>query len=86
MEVGVKYRGWATLNDYGQIQFTPEQTGVHAGQKKLVTEGRGFSVYKTTKKVVIHMSVDREKSTMSLVMKFLNLFNEISMLLKNYEF
>lgn len=86
MEVGVKYRGWATLNEYGQINFTPEQTGAQAGNKKLVVEGKGFSVYTTKKKVVVHLSLDRNADKMNIMSQFYNIVGHITEELRKYAF
>ena len=86
MEVGKKYRGWASLNEYGQINFTPEQTGVAAGSKKLVTEGNGYSVYETKKKVVVHMSLDKTKEKRGLLTQFFQQMNVLTEILHKYAF
>lgn len=49
LEQGRKYRGWAWLNEYGQIQFTPQQKGTKPGNFKLVLEHEDFSLYESKK-------------------------------------
>ena len=58
LEQGRKYRGWAWLNEYGQIHFTPQQKGTRPGNLKLVMEHDDFSLYesKTLFKVTMKFS------------------------------
>lgn len=47
MEPGRKYRGSAWVNEYGEIQFRPEQKGSKPTNLKLVMEHESFSIYES---------------------------------------
>ena len=47
MEPGRKYRGTAWVNEYGEIQFRPEQKGTKPKNLKLVLESDSFSIYES---------------------------------------
>ena len=58
LEPGRKYRGSAWVNEYGEVQFRPEQKGTKLGNMKLVVEHESFSIYesKDTFKVAVKFS------------------------------
>ena len=47
MEPGRKYRGSAWINEYGEIQFRPEQKGTKPGNLKIVAEHESFTIYES---------------------------------------
>ena len=49
LEPGRKYRGSAWVNEYGEIQFRPEQKGGKPGNLKLVQEHESYSIYESEK-------------------------------------
>lgn len=85
MQQGVKYKGYGFINEFNEFQFTPEQTGSRSQQKKLVKEEDGFTVYKTTKSVIIHIRVDRADGRNKLVGKFLEVTNRIMQVFTKYD-
>lgn len=85
MQQGVKYKGYAFINEFNEFQFTPEQTGSRSQQKKLVKEEDGFTVYKTTKSVIFHIRVDRADGRNKLVARFLEVTNRIMQVLTKYD-
>lgn len=48
LEPGRKYRGTAWVNEYGEIQFRPEQKGTKPKNLKLVLECDSFSIYESS--------------------------------------
>lgn len=85
IEVGVKYRGYGYLNEYGQWCFTPEETGSRVGQRSLVTEGDCFTVASTKKKVLVHLTFERG-SRAEMLANLFNVMNNLISVFKNYEF
>lgn len=59
LEPGRKYRGSAWLNEYGEIQFRPEQKGSKPGNLKLVVENEMFSLYESKKKMKVMMNFEK---------------------------
>ena len=47
LEPGRKYRGTAWVNEYGEIQFRPEQKGSKPSNLRLVVEHESFSIYES---------------------------------------
>ena len=47
MEPGRKYRGTAWINEYGEIQFRPEQKGTKPNNMSVVLEHEEFTIYES---------------------------------------
>lgn len=86
LPVGTKVRGWGMLNEYGQFDFTPEQTGTRQGSVKKVLEGDGFAISETKDKVLLHMSIKKQESRLNNVMELCRVFNELMKKFKDYDF
>lgn len=86
MEVGVKYRGYGLINEFGQVVFTPEQKGANQGKKKLLCEGSGYTVYTTQKKVIVHFSCLKKKNKLELLSDFFNIMTKLQEIFKQYAF
>lgn len=85
MPVGQKVRGYGLLNEYGEFEFIPEQTGVREGQVKLLKQGDNYTLSTTKKFIIAHIRMEKE-SGLTLIVKLMKTVNEIVLNLKNYEF
>lgn len=85
LEPGVKYKGYAMLNEYGEIQFTPEQTGVNKGKFKIVKETDSYTIATTTKFVIMRERIEK-KNGLPLIQDFMKTVNAILTDLRQYEF
>lgn len=47
LEPGRKYRGTGWINEYGEMQFRPEQKGTKPTNLHLVQEHEGYSIYES---------------------------------------
>lgn len=47
LEPGRKYRGTAWVNEYGEIQFRPEQKGSKPSNMHIVVEHESFTIYES---------------------------------------
>lgn len=83
--VGQKIRGYGVLNEYGEFDFIPEQTGSREGQINLLKQGDNFSVSTTKKLVIVHIRLERNNG-LALLKDYFTKVNEIMNILKNYEF
>ena len=81
---GQKYRGYALLNEYGEFEFTPENTGSRAGAIKTIVQKDEYTLSSTKKFVIVHIRLDREKG-LKLVQKLLSTVNDIISQIRNYE-
>lgn len=85
MPVGKKIRGYGLLNEYGEFDFIPEQTGLREGQVKLLFQGDEYTISTTKKLVVIHVRLEKVNG-LELVKKYFSTMNKIFDKLKNYDF
>ena len=85
LEPGVKYKGYAMLNEYGEIQFTPEQTGLNKGKYSIVKETDGYSIAVTKQFIIIRERIDK-KNGLPLIKDFMQTVNSIIQDLRSYEF
>ena len=85
MPVGQKVRGYGLLNEYGEFEFIPEQTGVRQGQTMLLKQGDNYTLSTTKKFVIVHLRLEK-MSGMKLIVSMMKTVNEIVQNLKNYEF
>ena len=85
IKVGVPYKGNGVLNEYGQWMFTPAQIGSREGQKNYVKGEGDYTIYTTKKKVIIHISFDRDEK-MALMTKLTNVADKLLLDIKNYDF
>lgn len=85
LPVGKKVRGYGLLNEYGEFDFIPEQTGVREGQVKLLFQGDDYTVSTTKKLVVIHLRLEKVNG-LDLVKNYFKLMNTIFDKIRNYEF
>ena len=82
--VGQKVRGYGIVNEYGEFEFHPEETGSRAGQIKLVTKQENYTLSHSKKLVIIHITLERG-SRLQVLEKFIKLTSSIIMTLKKYE-
>lgn len=85
IKVGVPYKGSGVLNEYGQWMFTPAQVGSREGQKKLVVQEKNYTIYTTNKKVIVHLSIDRDDK-FGILGVFLKMVDKLLINFKEYDF
>lgn len=85
LPVGQKVRGYGLLNEYGEFDFIPEQTGIRKGKTKVVKQTQTFTLSETANCLLLHVNLEKQKG-MELLSTWLNVSNEILMELKDYDF
>lgn len=85
LKPGVRYPGYGFLNEYGEFQFQPSEVGSRQGQKKLLKEGRDFTVHTTKKKIIFYCTIERKLSLMERVKKAMSLLDELIKIFREYE-
>lgn len=85
LQAGIRYRGYGYINNFGEFEFTPEQTGSRQGKRRLVKEGDYYTISETTGMRIFHITLPKELSGTKLVMEFLKVVNDIISVLRNYE-
>ena len=83
---GIRYRGYGFINEYGEFQFEPEDTGSRQGQTKFVVQNEDFTVAETSKYVLVRCKVEKEGTTIDRLKKFIKIFNELISIFRDYDF
>ena len=83
--IGKKVRGYGLLNEYGEFDFIPEQTGARQGQVKVVCQTDDYTLSTTKNYVVVHFRMEK-KSGLELIKTYLGIVNVILDKLRFYEF
>lgn len=83
---GKRYPGYGWINDYGEFEFTPEQTGSRAGQTSIVKAGDDYTVSKTKNYVLVHLRLKRPFKPTEGVFNLMRRVDEIIKVFKEYEF
>lgn len=86
MPIGQKVRGYGLLNEYGEFDFIPEQTGIRQGQTKLIKGNDEYTLSETKKMVIVHIRLSKGDSKMDLLKEYLRIFNIVLEDLREYEF
>lgn len=84
LKPGVKYKGYCMLNEFGEIDFTPEQTGSRQGVVKLLKEAEGYSLRYSKERVLIHINIKREKG-IKLIQALMQVVNNLIQDFKTYD-
>lgn len=82
---GKRYKGYAVVNEYGEMVFTPEQTGSRSGQQKIVKETPEYVLSTTKNLVVFHIRVPKSNG-LTLIKNLMSAVNNLISDVKNYEF
>lgn len=85
IEIGVKYSGYGVLNEFGEWTFIPSQVGSRKGRKKFVCGDNDYTIYTTNKKVLIHVSLERNEK-FSLITAFCRIVDRLLTAFKDYDF
>lgn len=84
-EVGKKYRGYGFLNEFGEFDFVPEETGSRQGVVKKVKEGANFSVSTTSKYCLVHIRIERPAGGLNGVRKLMLEVDDVIKTILNYD-
>lgn len=85
LQAGVKYKGYGFINEYGEFEFTPEQTGSRKGQKKFIKTGDGFSLCETRDLLIAHIAVRKVSPKLKLIKDYMSVINQTLNILRDYE-
>lgn len=85
LEPGKRYRGYGFVNEFGEFQFVPEDTGSRAGREKCVLENDGLRVSETKKLLIIKMNIEKVSDKVELAKRIFVMFNRITKFINKYE-
>jgi len=83
---GKKYKGYAVLNEFGEINFTPAQVGSKPDQKKIVVEHDDYTIYETKNLIITSIRLPRELSMLKRISALLKLVDQLIIEFKKYDF
>lgn len=83
---GKKYKGYAILNEYGEINFTPAQVGSKPDQKKIVVEHDDYTIYETKNLIISSIRLSRDLSFMQRITTLLQIIDKLLLEFKKYDF
>lgn len=86
LEPGKKYKGYAVLNEYGEINFTPSQIGSKPDQKKIVKEADEYTIYSTKNYVIASIKLSRELPFMKRISALMSIIDKLIQDFKHYDF
>lgn len=81
--VGQKVRGYGILNEFGEFDFVPEQTGSRSGRIRTIKSGDGFTLSHSTRNVFVHLTLPKS-DTLTLIKNLMNCVNNVIGALRNY--
>ena len=86
MQQGVRYKGYATINEYGEIMFEPEQKGAHEGRIKEVCRDDELSVKTTERLIICNLKIEKGQSTLANIAKLCKIIDKLLTIFRTYEF
>lgn len=83
--IGKKVKGYGILNEFGEFDFIPEQTGSRPNGMKIVKSTDGFTIYecKETIRIVSHVKKNSEK--LAFMSDFCKQVNELLRFFRDYD-
>lgn len=86
LEPGKKYKGYAVLNEYGEINFTPSQIGSKPDLKKIVKEDDDYTIYSTKNYVIASIKLSRDLNFMKRISALMAIIDKLIQDFKHYDF
>lgn len=86
LAVGVKIRGYGIMNEYGEFEFTPEETGKHAGRIKLVKRDDNWSIHESERFLFFRMRIAKSGGRLKILTNLFYEMDNIIHSIKKYDF
>lgn len=83
--VGQKVRGYGLLNEFGEFDFIPEQTGINKGKRKVVKTTADYSLSTTKKYILLNIRLPKLRG-LELIKSFMNITNNLIDDFRRYDF
>lgn len=68
MEPGVRYRGTAWINEFGEIHFSPEQKGSRPSNMRVVFQENETTIYESRKYYRVAVQVPKQAGMMQVLL------------------
>lgn len=82
---GQKVKGWGVMNQYGEFEFIPEETGKYAGRTSVIFQTDGMSVKETTRHFLISLKVEKRNTWTQTITKIYEKLTTAVQRLRDYE-
>lgn len=86
LEPGVRYHGSICINEYGEIDFTPEQKGANPQGSKELKRGDGWAIFTTKNCIKVRMTFPKQDSFVGIARLFMKITSQVQLTLMNYKF
>lgn len=85
LEVGKRYRGYGVLNEYGEFNFEPENTGSRAGIIKQIVVRDGVNLSHTKDNIIVHMKIRKSSNQRDYLRDIMQKVDILLGLLREYD-
>lgn len=85
MTPGKRYKGYGSINEFGEFDFTPSQVGSKPDQKKIIKETDEYTLYETKNFVLTSIRVPKTLTVFKRIMFLLSVVDSIVSEFKKYE-
>ena len=85
MTPGKRYKGYGSINEFGEFDFTPSQVGSKPDQKKIIKETDEYTLYETKNFVLTSIRVPKTLSVFNRILFLLQNVDKIVSEFKKYE-
>ena len=85
LEVGKRYRGYGVLNEYGEFNFEPENTGSRAGIIKQIVVRDGVNLSHTKENIIVHMKIRKSSNQRDYLRDIMQKVDVLLGLLREYD-
>lgn len=85
MTPGKRYKGYGSINEFGEFDFTPSQVGSKPDQKKIIKETDEYTLYETKNFVLTSIRVPKTLNVFKRIMFLLSVVDSIVSEFKKYE-
>lgn len=86
LEVGRKYRGYGYLNEYGEFNFEPENTGSRAGVIKGIASKSGVTLSHSKNFILVHFKIPKTESISGYFVEITKRVDILVKMLRDYDF
>ena len=85
MTPGKRYKGYGSINEFGEFDFTPSQVGSNPDQKKIIKETDEYTLYETKNFVLTSIRVPKTLTVFKRILFLLSIVDNIVTEFKKYE-
>lgn len=86
LEPGIKYKGYAVLNEFGEINFTPSQVGSRPDSKKIIVEESDHTIYNTKNWILVSLRIKKDLPYVKRITALMEVVDNVMKNFRKYEF